>query len=263
MLGAIIGDIIGSRFEFNPSKSKSFDLFTKASVFTDDTVMTCAIAAAVMRFCENGRSPPLAKYANDYLRIFGREYPYESYGAMFSEWLFSDSPMPRPSFGNGSAMRVSPVAYIARSLEEAEFYARESAMPTHGHPEGIKGAQATAACVYLARKLRGKDEIKCHIQSEYYDLDFSLDDIRADYAFNETCQKTVPQAICCFLEAESFEDCARNAVSLGGDADTLAAIACSIAEPFFGIPAEIKKEGLARLPEPLRKVLDNFRLRFI
>jgi len=231
MYGAIIGDIVGSVYEFNNIKSKNFPLFSHGSTYTDDSIMTIAVAKALIHSRESQTSFKVAMV--QYMRDYGSQYPNAGYGGMFSQWLVLEKPEPYNSFGNGSAMRVSPCGLIAVTLEEALELAKASAEVTHNHPEGIKGAQATAAAVFLAKCGKSKDEIKEYIEENFYPLDLSLDDIRPGYFFNETCQETVPQAIIAFLESESYEDAIRNAVSLGGDSDTLAAITGSIAWAFY------------------------------
>ncbi|MCL1849388.1 MAG: ADP-ribosylglycohydrolase family protein [Clostridiales bacterium] len=230
MLGAIIGDIVGSVYEWNNIKTKDFPLFSEKCFFTDDTVMTIAVADALL----NGGS---ADDFIDSMKKYGKLFPKAGYGGGFRKWLSTGSREPYNSWGNGSAMRVSPCAWFAESLEEAETLAERSAAVTHNHPEGIKGARATAAAIYLARIDTAKDMIKAYVETNYgYDLSRTLDEIRPNYSFNETCQETVPEAIIAFLESNSFEDAIRNAISLGGDSDTLAAITGSIAEAAYGIP---------------------------
>lgn len=248
MFGAIIGDIIGSVYEFSPIKTKVFPLFSRFSHPTDDSVMTVAVACACAdTLC---RDIDLFKRAA-VLRMneAGRLYPDAGYGGRFSAWLKSEVKKPYNSFGNGSAMRVSAVAWSALDLAQAELYAKLSAEVTHNHPEGIKGAQAAAAAVFLARAGKSKKEIKAYIEKNYYKLDFTLDGIRDKSFFDVTCQGSVPQALVCFLEADSFEDAVRNAVSLGGDADTQAAIAGAAAEAYFGIPEDIMQAGLSYLDD--------------
>lgn len=231
MYGAIIGDIIGSVYEFNNIKTKDFPFFSNRSTYTDDSIMTIAVAKALMHSRDTQTS--FKTTLIQCMREYGRQYPYAGYGGMFSQWLISETSEPYNSFGNGSAMRVSPCGLIAVTLQEALDLAKASAEVTHNHPEGIKGAQATAAAIFLAKYGKSKDEIKEYIEANFYTLDASLDDIRPGYFFNETCQETVPQAIVAFLESETYEDAIRNAVSLGGDSDTLAAITGSIAWAFY------------------------------
>ena len=253
MLGAIIGDIIGSVYEWNNIKTKDFPLFSDKCFFTDDTVMTIAVADALLN---GGTTDDFI----DSMKKFGKLFPNSGYGARFGSWIHSDEREPYNSWGNGSAMRVSPCGWFADSLKEAESLAEKSAVVTHNHPEGVKGAQATAAAIYLARTGAKKDKIKEHIESKYgYDLSRTLDEIRPTYKFNESCQGTVPEAIIAFLESTGFEDAIRNAISLGGDSDTLAAITGSIAEAAYGIPEEIADKALCYLDAPLREVYDRWR----
>jgi len=249
MLGAIIGDIVGSIYEFNNIKTKDFPLFSEKCKYTDDTVMTIAVADALMGSDDFVSS----------MKKFGNLYPNAGYGGYFRKWLFSDDREPYKSWGNGSAMRVSPCAWVANSLEEAENLAMKSAVVTHNHPEGIKGAQATAAAIYLAHKGKSKAEIKEYIESKYkYNLSRTLNEIRPDYRFDESCQETVPEAIIAFLESTEFEDAIRNAISLGGDSDTLAAITGSIAEAAYGIPFEISEEAESYLDLALKESMLEF-----
>lgn len=253
MFGAIIGDIVGSTYEFNNKKSKVFPFWTKGSFFTDDTVMTCAVCAALREY-KKDKTSDVHHLLVKRMQEIGREYPLCGYGAKFLVWINSDDPKPYNSYGNGSAMRVSAAAWLAESMSEAKQLAIYSAEVTHNHQEGIKGAVSVAEAIYMARQSCTKDQIKKHL-SKYYDLDFKLDDIREDYEFNETCQGSVPQALVAFFEGESFEDCIRNAVSIGGDSDTIAAITGSIAEAFYGVPARMKARVLSMLDPLLKKAL--------
>jgi len=275
MLGAIIGDIAGSVYEWNNIKTKQFPFFRDDCRFTDDTVMTCAVAEAVMK---GGEKDDFI----DAMKKYGRMYPNAGYGGRFRQWLVSDSREPINSFGNGSAMRVSPCAWImdcgfcARTgmwPTTARGIARLSAEVTHNHPEGIKGAMAVTDAIFMSRYYFGgycgdyeepidkdpqecKKRIKDHIEQTYgYDLSRTLDEIRPTYQFNATCQGSVPEAIIAFLESTDFEDAVRNAISLGGDSDTIAAIAGSIAEAAYGIPETIKTKALSYLDEPLKEVV--------
>lgn len=243
MLGAIIGDVVGSVYEWNNIKTKDFEFFKPNCFFTDDTVMTVAVAKALLLTREKqskaNEKISFKKELIKQMQDFGKRFPNAGYGGMFAGWLVSDNPKPYNSFGNGSAMRVSPCGYIAVTLDEALLLAKVSAEVTHNHPEGIKGAQVIAAAIFLARCNRSKEEIKEYIEENFYTLDKTLDEIRPSYSFNETCQETVPQAIQAFLESTDFEDAIRNAISLGGDSDTLAAITGSIAWAYyrqFGFP---------------------------
>lgn len=240
MYGAIIGDIVGSKYEFHNIKTKEFPFVSQGCSFTDDTVMTVAVAKALLYSREEGTAfkPNLIRE----MQSLGRKYPHAGYGGMFSSWLYAEDPQPYNSFGNGSAMRVSPCGLIAVSLEEAIALAKASAEVTHDHPEGVKGAEATAAAIFLAKARENKDTIRNYICEHYYPLSQTLDEIRPTYRFNETCQETVPQAMIAFLESENFEDAIRNAVSLGGDSDTLAAITGAIAWSYYRFGDRTSKE---------------------
>ena len=251
MIGAIIGDIVGSVYEFHNIQTKEFPLFREDCFFTDDTVMTCAVAEAVMA---GGRTDDFI----DAMKTYGRMYPNAGYGGRFGAWLRSDSREPYHSFGNGSAMRVSPCGFAARSLEEAMDLAACSAAVTHDHPEGIRGAQAVAACIYLARTGRSKADIRAHVERHFYPLRESLEELRPGYSFQIGCRESVPQAIECFLEAADVEDAIRNAVSLGGDSDTQACIAGGIAEAFFGVPEALRRRAETYLPEEFLTTLADF-----
>jgi len=267
MLGAIVGDIVGSVYEWNNIKTKDFPLFRDDCFFTDDTVMTCTVAEAIMN---GGQKDNFI----DAMKKYGRMYPNADYGARFNRWLMTDNREPYNSFGNGSAMRVSPCAWIMDATtdelpSEVKRLAQLSAEVTHNHPEGIKGAMATADAIFMCRYFFGADgsdnpavikrRVKEHIEKEYgYDLSKSLDEIRPTYRFNETCQDTVPQAIVAFLESTDFEDAIRNAISLGGDSDTLAAITGSIAEAAYGIPEWIQDKAYSYLDEPLKDILKRW-----
>ena len=232
MYGAIIGDIVGSVYEWDRIKTKDFPLFSAQSDFTDDSVMTIAISNALLRSRREG--VPFRKAAVEEMQAFGRRYPDRGYGGRFHGWLAADNPKPYRSFGNGSAMRVSPCGLLAKTLEGAIALGAASAEVTHNHPEGVKGAEATAAAIWLAKSGAGKEEIGEYLRRNYYPLDKTLAEIRPGYRFDETCQGSVPESLTAFLESESYEDAIRNAVSLGGDSDTQAAIAGSIAWAFYG-----------------------------
>jgi len=252
MLGSIIGDIAGSRFEFNNHRSKEFELFTKDCFVTDDSIMTLAVAKAILA-CD-GDWKQLEENSVKYMQSIGRKYPDCGYGGMFSKWMFSDKPKPYNSFGNGAAMRVSACGFIAQTEKEAKKLSKKVTGVTHNHPEGIKGAEAVVIAIFLARMGSSKNEIKERIEKDYYKLDFTLGSIREHYQFNETCQDTVPQAIQAFLESVSFEDAIRNAISIGGDSDTLAAITGGIAEAYYGIPVELKRKAQFFLNAELRSI---------
>ena len=262
MIGAIFGDIVGSVYEFHNIKTKRFELFEKRSRFTDDTVMTLAVASALTVYDEKsaGGISDLALFKQilvGKLHEFGEAYPDAGYGGRFFDWLAEGNTVPYNSFGNGSAMRVSPVVWYANSLDEALALAKACAEVTHNHPEGVKGAVVTAGAAYLARKGAGKEKIKAFV-SQYYDIGFTLEEIRPTYTFNETCQGSVPQAMVAFLESDSFEDAIRNAVSIGGDSDTLGAIAGAVAEAFYGMDKEQIVAVVTRLDQNLIRQIKLF-----
>lgn len=254
MLGAIIGDIVGSRFEFNNTRRKDFEFFTGECDFTDDTVCTVAVADAVLRNLDFGKT--LHDWCNRY------PYPMGAYGGRFSEWVHSSTPKPYGSFGNGSAMRVSACGWLPMR-EEVLTKAKASAECTHNHPEGIKGAVCVADCIHHVLRGATKEEIKALVISGYgYDLDQTCDEIRATNTFNETCQVTVPQSIVCFLESKDFEDAIRLAVSIGGDSDTIAAITGGIAEAYHGISDEMRAKALTYLKKDMKEVIDLFEKKY-
>ncbi|MDI7817367.1 N-6 DNA methylase [Clostridioides difficile] len=256
MLGAIIGDIVGSRFEWNNCKSKDFEFLTFKCFPTDDSVMTLALAQAIL--VSKPDYSDLSKNAVECMQAVGRKYPDCGYGGAFYEWMFSDNPKPYNSFGNGAAMRVSAAGFAANSLEEAKELSKKITEVTHNHPEGIKGAEATVVAIYMARTGSNILEIRDYIDKNYYPMNFTLDEIRDSYEFNETCQDTVPQALMAFFESTGFEDAIRNAISIGGDSDTLAAICGSVAEAYYGIPSEIRKHALTFLDKELLQLLVLF-----
>ena len=258
MYGAILGDIIGSPYEFDQGdKTKAFPLFSERSHFTDDTVMTIAVAEAFLQGEQEGTA--ILENLKESLRRWGRAYPDAGYGARFGWWLWQENAEPYYSCGNGSAMRVSSAAWLFHDLDTVRHMARLSAVVTHDHPEGIKGAEATAAAIFLARTGKTKAEIKDFIVETFgYDLSRTCDEIRPAYFHVETCQETVPEALTAFLKGESFEDVIRTAVSLGGDCDTLTCIAGSVAEAFYGVPEELKRICRQSLPEDLLGVLLRF-----
>ena len=261
MFGAILGDIIGSPYEFdcNNIKTKDFPLFSQKSHFTDDTVMTLAVAKAFMDTEDVSDDKAVKASLVASMRELGAAYPDAGYGGRFSHWLTAENPKPYHSYGNGSAMRVSSVAWMFDTIEEVRRAARLSAEVTHNHSEGIKGAEATASAIFLARKGYVKGYIQKYIETEFgYDLHRTCDEIRPDYHHVESCHETVPEAVIAFLEGESFEDVIRTAVSLGGDCDTLTAIAGSIAEGYYGIDEDWKKAALWHLPENLAQILRRF-----
>lgn len=251
MLGAIIGDIIGSPYETASHKRKDFTLFAPNCHPTDDGLMTIAVGCACVE--SDIRSEHSFKSALDkYMKEIGLMYPNAGFGKRFYQWMALDEKEPYGSKANGSAMRVSPVAWAANTLEEAIQFARWSAEITHNHPEGIRGAEAVAAAIFLARTGADKKAIKAFIEQNYYTLNFTIDEIRPNYRFDLSCENSVPQAIVCYLESDSYEDAIRTAVSLGGDCDTLAAMAGSIAEATFGIPEEITEQAFEFLDETLQ-----------
>ena len=260
MYGAILGDMIGSPYEFDRGgKTKDFPLFSQGSRFTDDTVMTIAVADALVEVGEEADEAAVCAAVVRAMQGWGRRYPRAGYGGLFRRWLASDEPEPYGSFGNGSAMRVAAAGWLYDTLTRTREVARQTAVVTHNHAEGIKGAEATASAIFLAREGKSKEEIKGYIVREFgYDLSRTLDEIRPFYSMDATCQGSVPEAILSFLESTDFEDAVRNAVSLGGDTDTVACIAGSIAEAFYGVPEALKAECRRRLPQEMLAVLDAF-----
>ncbi len=270
MLGAIIGDIIGSRFEFNNHRSTDFELFTENCFATDDSIMTIAVAKAILATekvmalkCQSENdeqkySQILGEMTVKYMQEIGRNYPNCGYGGMFGRWIFKDQPTPYHSFGNGAAMRISPAGFAAVTEAEVFRLAKTITAVTHNHDEGIKGAAATALAILMARQGYSKNEIRQRITNDYYALDFTIDQIRSTYQFNETCQQTVPQAIECFLESTTFEDAIRIAISLGGDSDTIGAITGAIAEAYYGVPQELKEKALTYLDAELRAIYEEW-----
>ena len=268
MIGAIIGDIAGSTYEFHSIKTKDFPLFAPGSSYTDDSLMSIAVASALMQTGEGHVG--FKSHVVTSMRQIAAKYPCPmgGYGGRFRHWLVSSVPRPYGSFGNGSAMRVSPCGDVAATLDEALELARQSAEVTHNHPEGIRGAQAVAAAIYLARTGESRDGIRSYIEQHFYPLHQTVDEIRPRYRFDETCQGTVPQAITAFLESVSFEDALRTAVSLGGDCDTLTNITCAIAWPFYarsGLDAtmvRLRDAALALLHDDLREIVIRWEERY-
>ena len=262
MYGAILGDMIGSPYEFdsNNIKTKDFELFSERSEYTDDSVMTIAVAEGLMNCGTDADEETMKKAIVAAMKKYGGRYPFAGYGAKFSMWLHEEEPKPYNSYGNGSAMRVSPAAWLCQDdLRQMLRVSAVTAEVSHNHPEGIKGAQAAASVIFMAIHGVSKEEIKETVAKTFgYDLNRTCDMIRPDYHHVESCQQTVPEAIIAFLEGDSFEDVIRNAVSLGGDSDTLACIAGSMAEAFYGVPENLKQEARDRLPDDLRSVLDRF-----
>ena len=254
MLGAIIGDIIGSSHEYIGTKTKDFALFNSRSYFTDDSVLTVAVADWILTRGD----------LTDILQSYYRSFPNRGYGGMFNEWADRQGREPYNSFGNGSAMRVSPVGFAFETIENVLLWAERSSIVTHSHPEGIRGAQATAAAIYYARREQDKDQIKWLLESQFgYDLSITLEEIRPTYCFDATCQGTVPQALTAFLESTNYEDAIRNAISLGGDADTLACITGGIAEAYYGgVPQDLAANAKQLLDPQLADVIHRFRMQF-
>ena len=257
MLGAIIGDVVGSRFEFHNRLSRDFAFFHPDCRFTDDTVMTCAVAQALMDSREDFSD--LAEKTVSAMQRIGRRYPNCGYGARFIHWMFTDDPQPYNSFGNGSAMRISPVGFAARDAEEAKKLSAAVTAVSHNHPEGMKGAEATAVAIVLARQGRTKEEIR-KVMEEYYDLGTTVEEYRDRWQGHgkEICQVSLPQALACFFEGDSYEDVIRNCISIGGDSDTIAAIAGGIAEAYYGVPEEFGKQVRAYLDKGLLRIVDDF-----
>ena len=260
MYGAILGDIIGSRFEFDMGdKKKEFDLFAPASEYTDDTVMTIAVSEALMDAGPNADEAAIKQHLIKTMKAWGRKTPYAGYGGMFHSWLFTDMTEPYGSYGNGSAMRVSPAGWLYDSMERTREVAKWTAEVTHNHPEGVKGAESVAAIIYLARTGNDKSTIKNYVIDNFkYDLSRTCDEIRPTYHHVESCQETVPEAITAFLEGEDFIDVIRTAVSLGGDCDTLTDIAAAMGEAYYGCPSEMMAECESRIDPEMLAILRKF-----
>ena len=259
MYGAVLGDIIGSRFEFDRGgKTKDFELFTREDCFTDDTVMTVAVGEALMKTGKMASEKEIKESLVGSMQEWGRRYPNAGYGSRFIHWLFAEKPQPYNSWGNGSAMRVSSAGWLYDSLERTLEVAGWTAEVTHNHPEGIKGAQCTAAVIYLSRTGTPKEKIKEYVVNKFgYDLHESLDELRIRHHHDESCMDSLPKALVSFFEGDSYEDVVRNAVSLGGDTDTLGAIAGAMAEGMYEIPEKILKQGRSFLAADLLPVLDG------
>lgn len=273
MIGAIIGDIVGSRFEFHNHPSMEFDLFTSKCFVTDDSIMTLAVAKAILQtdleVLSNIKGLRINNVYLEQLSIntvksmqnIGRKYPNCGYGSRFYKWIFSNNPQAYNSYGNGAAMRISSVSEVAQSEEEVKKLSKAVTFISHNHEEGIKGAEATAIAAYLARTGHDKEQIRKYIEDHYYTLDFTINKIRDTYKFNETCQETVPQAIQAFLESESFEDAIRKAISIGGDSDTIAAITGGIAEAYYGVPDKFVNKALKYLDNDLMSIWKQWNIR--
>ena len=261
MYGAIIGDIVGSVYEFNNYRAKDFTLFKPECFFTDDTVMTLAVAKSLLAYERVTDGAAFRKTLIENMHELGNKYILAGYGGRFLSWIMRGLTEPYNSYGNGSAMRVSPVAWYANSLKEAIGLGRATAEVTHSHPEGIKGAESVAGATYLARTGASMDEIRRFVCG-YYDMDFTLDEIRDSYMFNETCQDTVPQALQAFFESTSFEDAIRNGISIGGDSDTIGAITGAVAHAYYGMSGEEKEKALSYLDSYLCDAVTEFCQRY-
>lgn len=260
MIGAIVGDMVGSRFEFNNYKSKFFKFWSDECSYTDDSVMTCAVAEALMRSWKKDKFETLEKVAKETIQDIGFWYPFCGYGGRFIKWMYSVDPKPYNSCGNGSAMRISAVGDLARSVDEAKRLARAVTVISHDHEEGIKGAEAVAVAIYLLRNGMGKNELRRYIQENYYDVSAHVDELRkkTDGHGKEICQITVPQAFVCFFEGYSFRDVIRNCVSIGGDTDTISAIAGALAEAYYGVPEKERRRAMMNLPIELEDIYVRF-----
>ena len=264
MLGAIIGDIVGSPYEFDRYniKTKKFPLFSAKSSFTDDTVMTIAVADALLSVGTDAALDSIRKAVVEKMQLWGLRYPNAGYGNRFMQWLIKKNPEPYHSWGNGSAMRVSSVGWLYDSLDRTLDVAKATAEVTHNHPEGIKGAQAAAAAIYLARHGKARDDIREYIEKTFgYDFSRTCDDIRPHYHHVESCQETVPEALTAVWEGKDFEDTIRLAVSLGGDSDTLTCISGGVAEAIWGVPEDMRDEAMNRLPQEMKHVYMAFKQR--
>lgn len=254
MKGAIIGDIVGSVYEWHNIKTKVFPLFQPRSSFTDDTVMTCAVAKAFLEAAKD--DGPIVEHMTRSMQELGRKNPHRGYGGHFGRWIYSEDPQPYNSLGNGAAMRASPAGFLGKTAEAAYELGELTAMPTHDHPEGLKAAGVTAALVWMARHRADKEELYRYVSDKYVIPD--LDTIRPTYRFDVTCMGTMPVALAAFFESESLEDAIRNAVSVGGDSDTIAAITGSIAEAFYGVPEDLWQKARSRLNPELAGIVDDF-----
>jgi ADP-ribosylglycohydrolase len=260
MIGAILGDMIGSPYEFDRgNKTKDFPLFCRDSAFTDDTVMTIAVAEALLDAQPKAEDDWIRRRLISCMKKWGAKYPDAGYGTGFMLWLIKEHPKPYNSFGNGSAMRVSAAAWLYNSIDAVRHAARLTAEVTHNHPEGIKGAEATASAIFLARTGHSKAEIKDYVEREFgYDLSRTLDEIRPKYHFDVSCQGSVPEAIIAFYESSDYEDAVRKAVSLGGDSDTIACMAGAVAEAYYGMPENLKAKAMRILDPYCREIVEEF-----
>ena len=251
LFGAITGDIVGSIYEFRNIKTKDFPFFSPRCYITDDSCMTIAVAAAINDWKKNGGD--LSELAIKYMRDIGAKYPHMGYGHGFARWLISEKPEPYNSWGNGAAMRISAAGWYGNSLTEVKKLSYMVTAVTHDHIEGIKGAEATAVAIFLARTGNSKEEIARYITTNYYDWCSSVSELQENYSWDGSCQGTVPPALQCFFESENFEDAIRNAISIGGDSDTIGAITGAVAEAYYGIPEEILEQTKTHIPEELLK----------
>ena len=255
LFGAIVGDIVGSVYEFNNIKTKNFPLFSPRGFITDDSCMTIAVAKAIQEYKQNGGN--LSELTTKYMREIGTKYPDRGYGGMFASWLTDKNMGPYNSWGNGAAMRISAAGWFGKDITEVKRLSYMVTSVTHDHIEGIKGAEATAVAIWAARNGCTKEEIADYIQDNYYDLCDCVEDLQADYDWDSSCQGTVPPALQCFFESDSFEDAIRNAISIGGDSDTIGAITGAVAEAFYGIPKEIKEQAKTYIPEELLQLVPH------
>lgn len=256
MFGAIIGDIVGSRFQFHSHKSKRFEFFHSGCYFTDDSVMTIAIGTSLLECYGNFEN--LSEVAVSIMQKIGRAYPYCGYGGLFRLWLKSAVPHPYNSYGNGAPMRVSTCGIVGKSLAEVKMLSRKVTEVTHNHPEGLKAAEAIATCVYLARTGSSKKDLLDYVQTYYYPMNFTLDEIRDDYEFDVSSQGSTPQALKAFFESVDFEDAIRNAISIGGDSDTIGAITGAVAGAYYGIPSWMIDKAKTYLDQQLRSLCETF-----
>ena len=255
LYGAIIGDIVGSVYEFHNLRSKKFPFMTDRCYITDDSCMTIALASAIKQWKEKGGD--LSQIATESMRLVGNRYPDKGYGGMFWQWLRDPDMGPYNSWGNGAAMRISAAGYLGESITEVKRISYMVTSVTHDHIEGIKGAEATAVAIFLARNGCSKEEIAEYIEKNYYDLCDCLEDLQADYDWDSSCQGTVPPALQCFFESTDYEDAIRNAISIGGDSDTIAAITGAVAGAYYGVPAELKEKAKAYLPDDLLEIVNS------
>ena len=260
MYGAILGDIIGSRFEFDRGgKTKDFELLTREDSWTDDTVMTVAVAEALLKVGNDASVSEIEEACVKAMQDWGNRYPFAGYGLRFCGWLSNENPEPYGSYGNGSAMRVSAAGWLYDTLERTREVARATANVSHNHPEGLKGAECTAAVIFLARTGASMEEIKAYVDGQFgYDYSETLDEMRARHNHDESCMDSLPKALRSFFDGKSYEDVVRNAVSLGGDTDTLAAIAGAMGEAFYGVPGELRRECLDRIEDDMAEVVKRF-----